>query len=271
MGQLRDQLFLQYINKSLGQVRDEFRAKYTPKKNNRFLIKGITYEIGPCRLDDSGAFYYEISSKIPQDMLTQKTRIEKYFSEVVKMMNKAEKKPAESKMENIIHSNQDIEYKERDYVKLVYKYKESELYTTQDVEKRFKHHQSKNIPIPDIPGIATPSGKLVIALVEESMGKGARQNINNFVAANETMKKSLLAAAEQKSAKTSSAKMEKTAKPEVEPVSKPAKSVVKSADKAAPVAVAKKVPSKKTEKAVPTPKSGAKATPDKKPVTKKKK
>lgn len=194
MGELRDQLFLQFVNRSLDNVRKEFREKGTLKKDNRFLIKGITYDIGHCSLDEEDYFVFEISSKIPQDLLPKKTKIEKYFNSVVRLVKKGSKKPSEWKMENIIRSTADEEFKERDYVKLLYKYKEKELFNSGDIEKRLKLYQEKKLPLPDIPGIATPGGKIVLVLMEEMMGKFAKQNVDDLIAANETIKKELKSA-----------------------------------------------------------------------------
>ncbi|VAX15919.1 hypothetical protein MNBD_NITROSPINAE02-1288 [hydrothermal vent metagenome] len=195
MGELRDQLFLEFVNKSLDSVRKEYREKGEPKKDNRFLIKGITYEIGRCSLDDDGYFVFEISSKIPQDLLPKKVRIEKYFNSVVRIIKKASKKPSDWKMENIIRSTADEEFKERDYVKFLYKYKEKELFGPADIEKRMKLYQENKTSLPDIPGIATAGGKIVLVLVEESMGKLAKQNVADLIAANETVKKDIKTAA----------------------------------------------------------------------------
>jgi len=131
MGELKDKFFLQYISAGLEKVRDGFREEHTPKKGNRFLIKGLTYEIGTCR-KDGAQYVFEISSKIPQEVLPKNVKIEKYFSSVIKLMNKCAKKPSESKMENIIHNTADEELKERDYVKLIYSYDENELCTNED-------------------------------------------------------------------------------------------------------------------------------------------
>jgi len=211
MGELRNQIFLQFVNKSLDTVRSEFIEKHTPKKENRFLIKGITYEIGTCHIEE-GDFIFEISSKIPEDLLPKQTRIERYFSEVVRRMNKSPKRPAESKMENIIHNTGEIEFKERDYVKLTYRYKESELYSFADVEKRLKHHRAKGVPIPDVPGIATPGGRLIMIIVEENMTRFIRQNVNDLNKANEAVKKLLGATATKVSpAKKPGAKKKKAA------------------------------------------------------------
>jgi len=192
MGDLKNQIFLQYINRAVDQAREEFIQKNAPKRDNRFLVKGITYEIAYCKFED-GKFISEISSKIPQELTVTKTAIEQYFRKVVKIVNAANKRPAETKMENIVHNISEVEHKERDYVKLIYEYDEKELYTLEEVDRRFKKHQSKGIPFPDVPGVTTPSGRLVISIVEENMGKFIRQNVNSLIAANEEVKKQVKA------------------------------------------------------------------------------
>ena len=183
MGELKDHIFLHYANLGSDDARKEFVKKHVPKKENRFLIEDITYEIGPCRMD-SGDFVFEISSKIPQDALPEKVTTEKYFKEVLKIVNRSGKKPVNPKVENIVHNTTDLEVKERDYVKLTYRYKEDELYTYAEVETRLKQYKEKNIPLPDVPGIVTPGGKLVVILIKESMTSSVRQNVTDLVRAN---------------------------------------------------------------------------------------
>ncbi|MBF0293086.1 MAG: hypothetical protein HQK86_13120 [Nitrospinae bacterium] len=268
MGEVKNQLFLQHISKSLEEVRSEFRKKHTPKKDNRFLIKGITYEIGACKIDPDG-YLFEISSKIPQEVLPKKMVIDKYFKEVVKLINKTSKKPLDCKMENIIRSSEE-EIKERDYVKLIYRYKENELYTLEEVEKSLRKHIAKGIPIPDAPGVATPMGKMVLHLLEESVKDNIRQNINDLIDANETIKKEI--------AVKTKAPGDKPAQKKVAPqpsktVSKPkaitpaprkasfAKPVVKKA--VAKKAAVKKTPAKKPAVTKPAPKGKTKPSPSK--------
>ncbi|VAX24937.1 hypothetical protein MNBD_NITROSPINAE03-1314 [hydrothermal vent metagenome] len=192
MGDLKDHIFLHYANLGVEEARREFVEKHVPKKKSRFLIKGITYEIGSCHVD-SGDFVYEISSKIPQEALPKKTTTEKYFKEVLKIVNRSEKKPVNPKLENIVHNTADLEVKERDYVKLTYRYCEDELYTYAEVEKRLRLHKEKNIPLPDVPGIVTPGGKLVVVLIKESMTNLIRQNVTGLIKANDDVKKTMAA------------------------------------------------------------------------------
>jgi len=218
MGDLKNQIFLQYINRAIDLARQEFIQKNVAKKESRFLIKGITYEISHCRFLD-GKFVYEISSKIPQDLIQNKSGAEKYFHQVVKMMNGMEKKPSECKMENIVYNTTEMEHKERDYVKLQFRYGEDELYSLDEVDKRFKKHQAKSIPIPDIPGITTPSGKLVIIIVEEKMARFIRQNVNDLVHCNEEVKKKITIKPERPAKKTAPAKKAEAKAPTMAKVS----------------------------------------------------
>jgi hypothetical protein len=283
MGEVKNQLFLQHISKSLEEVRAEFRKKHTPKKDNRFLIRGITYEIGACRIDPDG-YLFEISSKIPQEILSPKMGIDKYFKEVVKLINRKPKKPVDCKMENIVRSSEE-EIKERDYVKLVYRYRESELYTPDEVEKNLRRHLAKGIPLPDAPGVATPMGKMVLHVLEESVKANIRQNLTDLLDANESIKKEIEGKSKAIPSGSTSKEENKPRQPKAvsKPVVKKKPSSTKPAAKKAPVkkpavkkapakkAAAKKAAAKKTAvkktpvKSVkkPAPKGKAKAVPKK--------
>jgi hypothetical protein len=255
MGEVKNQLFLQHISKSLEETRAEFRKKHTPKKDNRFLIKGITYEIGPCHIH-SDEYLFEISSKIPQEILPKKMVIDKYFKDVVKLINKKQKKPIDCKMENIIRSYEE-EVKERDYVKLIYRYRENELYTLDEVEKRLKKYIAKGIPIPYAPGVATPVGKMVLHVIEESVKTHIHQNLMDLFDANETVKKQF----EGKSKAEVPAPAKKLEKPRPPvSVSKPKPAVAKK-PAAKKQVVKKSSPVKSVKK--PTPKGKPKPSPSK--------
>lgn len=259
MGEVKNQLFLQHISKSLEEVRAEFRKKYTPKKDNRFLINGITYEIGACHIDSDG-FLFEISSKIPQEILPKKMGIDKYFKEVVKLINRKPKKPVDCKMENIVKSSEE-EIKERDYVKLVYRYKESELYTPDEVEKKLRKHIAKGIPIPDASGVATPMGKMVLHVLEESIKANTRQNMTDLLDANETIKKEIESKSKALTGGTASKEANKPRQPKA--VSKPAAPVKKKPSSTKPV-VKKPAAQKPAVKKVAVKKPAVKKTPVKK-------
>ena len=265
MGQLKDQLFLEHINKSLTNVRRELGEKHTPKKDSRFLIKGLTYEIGACQVDGDD-FSFEISSKIPEDLLFYQKRKEKYFKKVLSILKKGEKKPSHSKMENIVRNTRDEELKERDYVNVTYHYKESSLYTMEDVQKRLKFHYSKNIPLPDVPGIATPGGKMVVILIEEGIAKRAKKLVQELVKANDIAREEV--PVEKAPPPPKPKKKSAPTKSKVEPKTKP-KAKVKSKAKAKPKAKVKtkaktKVKAKAKAKAKPAKTAKKKASKKKK-------
>jgi hypothetical protein len=176
--------------------------------------------------------------------------IDKYFKEVVKLINRNPKKPVDCKMENIVRSSEE-EIKERDYVKLVYRYKESELYTPDEVEKTLRKYIAKGIPVPDAPGVATPMGKMVLHVLEESVKTNIRQNLNDLLDANESIKKEIEVKPKAHAVGTVGKRGNTPQKSKA--VSKPAAPVKKKPAPAKPVAqkpavkkaVAKKAPVKK--------------------------
>lgn len=188
MATLKEQMFQQVANVSLDRLRNELRDKFKPKKDGRFMVKGITYEIGAIKVVPKG-LQFEISSKIPQDQLPKRTTIDRYFSQVIKEVSKAKKKPEESKMENIVQNANGKEFKERDYVKLIYVFPETELYKEKEIDRQIQLVQSKKLSVPDFPGVTTLGGKLVLQAVGECIYKGAKDSINALMEANEAVRK----------------------------------------------------------------------------------
>lgn len=162
--------------------------KYKPKKENRFLTGGITYDISAGKLTYDGV-QLEMSSKIPQEIAPIKGLNLKYFRDVRDMMNKGDKKPVDVKMENIIRSTNIQELKERDYVKCTFFYKNSELYTEDEIDKIVKAVSTGKMVLPEIPGITTLPGRAVIFKIRESIYHGAIKNIMDMIKANETVMK----------------------------------------------------------------------------------
>lgn len=188
MGHLKDRIFYRTVNDALDRVREEHCAKYKPKKGNRFFINGITYEISEGKMQQD-SIQFEISSKIPQEIFDKKGLNQKYFNEVKKLMNSKPKRPADVKMENIIHSTSVSEIKERDYVKCTYVYKESELYTGKDVDTVVKQVLGKKMKLPEISGVATIPGQAVLYLIGENIHSGAQTNIDDLIKSNDEVKK----------------------------------------------------------------------------------
>ncbi|GMT42070.1 MAG: hypothetical protein IEMM0002_0481 [bacterium] len=163
-------------------------AQYKAKKEQRFFTDGITYEISNGKMVNDDV-QFEISSKIPQEIFSKKGVTEKYFREVKKLMMSKVKKPADAKMENIIHSTNISEIKDRDYVKCTYVYKENELYGKKDIEDIVRKVQNKNMRLPEIRGAATLPGRAVLYALNENVYKNALNNVNDLIKSNaEVMK-----------------------------------------------------------------------------------
>ena len=188
LGHLRDRIFYRTVNDAVDKVRDEYCAKYKPKKGNRFFINGITYELSEGKLQHE-TVQFEISSKIPQEIFDKKGLNLKYFNEIKKLMNSKPKKPVDIKMENIIHSTIVNEVKERDYVKCTYVYKESELYNDKEVTLTVQQVQGKKLKLPEISGITTIPGQAVLYLIGKNIYSGAKANIDDLIKSNDTVMK----------------------------------------------------------------------------------
>lgn len=188
LGHLRDKIFYRTVNDAIDRSRGEFCAKYKPKKENRFFVNGITYEISEGRLHQE-TIQFEISSKIPQEIFDKKGLNVKYFNEIKKLMNAKPKRPADIKMENIIHSTNVNEVKERDYVKCVYIYKESELYSAKEVDSTVKQVLSKKMKLPEISGITTIPGQAVLYLLGENIHSGTQTNVDDLIKSNDEVAK----------------------------------------------------------------------------------
>ncbi|MBI5179110.1 MAG: hypothetical protein HZA04_07605 [Nitrospinae bacterium] len=237
MGNLREKIFSSAVNDSLDHLRGEMCAKHKPKKESRFLTGGITYDISAGKLMDDGV-QFEMSSKIPQELMSKKGMNERYFREVRDLMNKGSKKPADVRMENIIHSTNIHELKERDYVKCVFFYRSNELYTEEDIGKIVKAVSTGKMELPDIPGITTLPGRAVIFKLKESVYQGALKNISDMIKANEAVGKKFHQIAKELGNNGSAVK---------NPAKKASASAPK-AKKAAPKAAKKATPKKKGKK-----------------------
>ncbi len=187
MGRLKEHLFIEYIEHGLGQVRKAFRDRYTEKKEGRFMIKGLTYEIGRCAIEDEN-IVFDISSKMPQEILEGRAKKERYFREVVKIVKASGLKPHNTLMDNVLRSTEDEKLKERDYIRLIYSFKEKDLCTSGDIDKRFKQIKSRGEALPDVPGVTTIGGKILITLIEEAVAKNAKQAVNSLVTANKQVR-----------------------------------------------------------------------------------
>lgn len=189
---IREQLFLQFAGKGLNQVLNELIKQYQPKKGHRFNAYDTTYEIGLPTINEKGIIF-EISSKIPQDKLSNKSGLKVYFNAVKKIMGKEKIKPISIEMENIVHSSNKME-KSRDYVKLTYLCSFKTLYNEKEIEKEIlslSKNKDSLKKIPRIAGIVTIGGRLVLLSIKDNVYKNCKMHIQSLIKANREVKREL--------------------------------------------------------------------------------
>jgi hypothetical protein len=189
MSNFRQQLFHQFASQGLAASIDAFNAQYQPKKDNRFNVDGITYEIGPARLDGD-SISFEISSKIPQDELDDREDFASYFSAIQDFLKQDTKQPAASDMENIVQEVGGEETKERDYVRLRYSYLFNEMYSDTAVAAAMARYQQDPAahPVPDIANVNTLAGRVVLVCVEDFMQQEATTRMQRLIEANQQVR-----------------------------------------------------------------------------------
>jgi len=186
MANFKQQFFLQFASLGLTELIAEYRNRYEPKKGDRFNVEGITYEIGPAKIADEG-IEFEVSSKIPQDELPSKADMMQYFEAVRALMQRSGRVPLSIDMENIIREISEEETKERDYVKLRYCLAEHTLYNDTMVNAELKRlqEQPEAARLPDIPGVNTVAGRLVLNLLKQNVQRQAKAIMDELIQANE--------------------------------------------------------------------------------------
>jgi hypothetical protein len=186
MANFKQQFFLQFASLGLTELIADYRNHYEPKKGDRFNVEGITYEIGPAKITQEG-IEFEVSSKIPQDELPSKADMIKYFEAVKTLMQRSGWVPLSIDMENIIREISEEETKERDYVKLRYCLAEHTLYDDAMVntELRRLQEQPGAVKLPDIPGVNTVAGRLVLHLLRHNVQQQAKAIMDDLIKANE--------------------------------------------------------------------------------------
>lgn len=193
MPSMKGILFTQYASEGLNSLVEEMQAKYKPKKGRRFNNNNITYEIGRPFLKDN-YLEFEISSKIPQDEVQTPKEMKSYFAEIRKIVSQEKKKPESIEMENIVWDSKKETEKERDYVKLIYKYSLEDLYNDKEILKQYQEFQSgAQREVPNIPSVFTLQGKLVLQHVRETVLSLAREHINNLMNANKKVREKAIA------------------------------------------------------------------------------
>lgn len=191
MANFREQLFLQYACQGITGSIEKFKSKYQPKKENRFNFDEITYETSPAKLSE-GSLEFEISSKIPQDELIDRNDFESYFGAIKEVIAPDDKQPIATDMENILHEVGSEEVKERDYVRLRYRYNLDEVcdndVITKEIAKYQKNPSSRELP--EIANVNTLAGKLVLLLIEDFFENEATERMDRLIEANQQVRKS---------------------------------------------------------------------------------
>lgn len=194
MGTLKGILFTQYAGEGVNSLVEEMQTKYKPKKGRRFNHNNVTYEVGRPTVKDN-SLEIEISSKIPQDEIQNPKDMKTYFTEVKKKLSQEKNKADVIEMENIVWDSKKESEKEREYIKLTYRYPLNELYHEEEIEKREKAMASgaNKEAIPDIPSVVTLRGKLVLLQVRENIQHIVREHINSLMNANKAVREKVTA------------------------------------------------------------------------------
>lgn len=194
MGTLKGILFTQYAGEGLNSLVEEMQTKYKPKKGRRFNHNNVTYEVGRPTVKDN-SLEIEISSKIPQDEIQNPKDMKTYFTEIKKKLSQEKNKADVIEMENIVWDSKKESEKEREYIKLTYRYPLNELYHEEEIEKREKAVTSgaNKEAIPDIPSVVTLRGKLVLLQVRENIQHIVREHLNSLMNANKAVREKVTA------------------------------------------------------------------------------
>jgi hypothetical protein len=189
MVNFRQQLFQEFATKGILASIEAFQTKYQPKKESRFNVEGITYEIGPARLYEDN-IEFEISSKIPQEELEDRDDFEIYFAAIKKVLEKDSKQPEEIDMDSIVQDVGGEETKERDYVRLRYRYRFDDMYSNegiaQEVAKWQKNPASRVLP--EIPNVNTMAGRVLLVCVEDFVREESATRMERLITANQEVR-----------------------------------------------------------------------------------
>ena len=191
MPNFREQLFLQFASQGIEKSIDYFQSQYQPKKEQRFNFDEITYETSQIKLSEGG-LEFEISSKIPQDELLNRNDFESYFSAIKDVLAPDTKQPIATDMENIVHEVGGEEVKERDYVRLRYRYSLDEACSNDVIAEEIAKYQQdpSSRELPEIANVNTLAGKLVLVLVEDFFENEASVRMNRLIEANQQVRQS---------------------------------------------------------------------------------
>lgn len=192
MASMKGILFHQNAGEGLTNLIEEMQKTYKPKKGRRFHHSNITYEVSRPVLRDN-LLEFEISSKIPQDELKDPKQMQKYFEGIKKSIRVQKANLVSIEMENIVWDSKKENEKERDYVKLLYRYPLDDLFNDKEVVKEYelvKANKSSR-KIPKVMGTFTLQGRIVLALVQEKIQALGRGNLESLMKANDKIRSSL--------------------------------------------------------------------------------
>ena len=202
MSGFRQQLFHQFVANGVTSCIESFKTQYQAKRENRFHLDGITYEVGTPAIDGD-AIELEISSKIPQDDLNR-DEFTSYFSAIGEFLANDAKRPEDIDMDNIVHQEADGEStKERDYVRLRYRYDLNEMYNDATVAERLAAVQKDPDAhaLPEIPNVNTLAGRVVLSCVEDFMRQEAMERMQRLIEANQNVRQTFSKATAAKARK----------------------------------------------------------------------
>lgn len=189
MSGFRQQLFHQFVANGVTSCIESFKTQYEAKRENRFHLDGITYELSAPAITGD-AIELEISSKIPQDDL-DRDEFPNYFAAIEGFLASDSKRPEEMDMENIVQQESDGEStKERDYVRLRYRYGFEEMYDNDAVAERIAAVQKdpEAHPLPEIANVNTLAGRVVLWCVEDFMRQEATERMQRLIEANQEVR-----------------------------------------------------------------------------------
>jgi len=190
MATFRQHIYGDIVNSSVERLRGELRGTYTPKKAGRFLHNNITYDIGKVRVDNTD-IYVEFSSKIPEELLVKTYTKEEYFKEVRALITK-ERKPFSIEMEDLVVGAKIMDQKKRDFVRLIFKYVDTDLYSDKEVAERLKDTSRK---LPEYPGVNSPFGRMLLVCLGEAIYDTLAKDVDLFIKSNDKVFKKHLSKA----------------------------------------------------------------------------
>jgi hypothetical protein len=192
MPNFREQLFQRFASQGIAVSIEGFQSKYQPKKENRFNVDGITYETSPARLS-ANALEFEISSKIPQDELDSRDDFESYFAAIKALVDHDEKRPAAMDMENIVQEIGGEDVKERDYVRLRYRYDYGEICSNDKIAAEVARLQQDPSAraLPELPNVNTLAGKVMLVCIEDFFREEATVRMERLIEANQEVRETL--------------------------------------------------------------------------------